>query len=213
MNQNISPTLFADTPQNASFKPLDAPTNAEPSNRPIPPRPSQNDDYVMERAALLALPEVQEWLKETDAYNAGEDSDTIKELASAFKYEPSGNGYDRAKHLESHKYWSGIDASLVEILDRSWPYEALQICVADWVRSYNVRPQLEVGAQVTYLDKPYSFGAGTVREGEITDINLERATYTVCVPALGHVKQGSGIHGNVLPFEVVEAPIVLEPVS
>jgi hypothetical protein len=113
----------------------------------------------------------------------------------------SRDGYEIAKDLE-RQGWE-IDADLVSELHGGCLDEAYDELVKKWISWHAIKPLLVVGAVVTV--KPHLFDTNKVEaEGEITEFDMKRGTYTVYVPAWGHVKSGVGTLGNIYPWEDLE---------
>lgn len=135
------------------------------------------------------------------------DSDeAIGQLADALRYEsPAFDAYKIARHLEQFHSWE-CDMSVVEACETAWPtiHEHLRKEVATWVVDCAIQPQHELGDLV----RINTWGPNGKRgdfDGEIVKIDLSQAIYTVMIPELGHVREGIGCSGLLLPFEGVES--------
>lgn len=163
------------------------------------PRPNRMSDEVLAEVANKLMPRVESWLqldKEDEEYQQ-----QLKEYAGDLlkALEVSSDGYKMASYLDERHGWD-VDAELVDILDSADLYSAERKAVIAWVKDNDIRPHFEVGKEVTVkLSRDDS-----EHRGEIVSIG-EDGTYTVMIPALGHVREGLGTHGNIFAWEAVEA--------
>lgn len=161
------------------------------------PRPSYNDNRVVEGAAKKLLPSVIKWLKNNGDQNPeDEESGILADLESAIRYET--DAYRMAYNL--HKgYWEP-DYELVEILSGAsfLMDDSYRDLVEEWVTANDIKPQYSIEAQVT-LDVN-----GKSVTGEIVQILAATAQYVIHCPELGHVKKGVGTHGLVINYEDVD---------
>jgi hypothetical protein len=162
------------------------------------PRPKRTDDAVIAAAARNVVSQLIE--SSPNDYNEKERDEYEADLRRALRYAPS-DGYEIAKELD-RLGWA-VDAMLVEDLSGDPIDSALRDAVGHWVKTGGITPRFALGDKVrvtfTWFDK------GT-HDGEIARIDEFQATYTVCIPALGHVPPGKmGTQGRVLTFEEVEA--------
>ena len=133
-------------------------------------------------------------------FRAMDEDELVCCLTDAINSAGCANGYEIAKELDRQ----GVccpDSQVVEMLDSADVIETLLLddVVKKWVAWENITPKLHIGstAKVEYR------GKGKV-VGEITRIDHERATYTVFIESLGHVREGVGTHGICLPYEECE---------
>jgi hypothetical protein len=173
-----------------------------------PARPSDRSEEVIAATAKRLVPEAVRWLKAGDGfYEEDTEASIEKELADTLRDEWDWDGFRLAKALE----WEA-NSELVGILDAATGYQfsARRAAVAAWVREWNIRPKLAVGAKVT-LPASLCGSEGRQRggtfEGEIVGVNTELAEYTVRVAELGHLPPGAkqtGSYGFILPCEKVD---------
>lgn len=105
--------------------------------------------------------------------------------------------FDLAKELERDG-WEVDDQMLERLLDAdSHRVDAHRAAVAAWVARRRIRPLRNVGSVVSLLHR------GARVEAEIVAIDRDHATYTVCAPSMGHVREGCGVHGIIVPYEQV----------
>lgn len=132
-----------------------------------------------------------------------DDDDTTTWFLDAIK---SGgfSAYETGKRLEEHGW--PVDDEFLQALDDyfSHTHTAHREAVANWVARNAIVAHHTEGDFVRWTDR-----RGT-HEGVVAGIDRKHATYTVRVPALGHVAEGVGTHGVVLAFEtfhdIVAAP-------
>lgn len=128
--------------------------------------------------------------------------ETIADLEKALSREGYASGYELLKCLDDMGWI--VDRAADELVEELGCADGIRReihgeMVRKWVRWENIKPKLAIGAAATITCR------GAEHRGEILRIDAERAEYIVCVPALGHVKEGTGTHGFVYPFEEVEA--------
>ena len=163
------------------------------------PRPNRMSDEVLAEVANRLMPRVLQWLN-MGQDNAEEVLETAKDLINVLEY--SSDGYKMAKELEDRHGWDEVDSDLVDILEGADYYGTLQTALRAWVKDNDLKPRLEVGEVVT-VKKVSS--EGSEHRGEIVNIG-DDGTYTVMIPALGHVRQGTGpgVIGTIFAWEAVE---------
>ena len=117
-----------------------------------------------------------------------------------------GDGWSLCRDLERDGW--DVDSQLVEIMDDAEYFvaDALAAAEALWVEDAAVTLALPLGTPVTV--KLPRHGAVS---GRVVGLDPRRATYTVCVPSLGHTESGPGTRGRVLPAEAVPGGISYEP--
>jgi len=157
-------------------------------------RPKHTDIPAKAVAEKLA-DDVMAWLDEEHTRES-----VIDDLEKAIAY--GLDGYAIAKYLDSDLGWS-VDADLVEILENSYWIESSlhDKAVEAWVMACGIKPRLQLWAPVKVKTRATN---NKVVDGLIVSIDEKRGTYTVCIEALGHVREGMGTTGSVLPFEDVE---------
>jgi hypothetical protein len=171
-------------------------TNAP--QKPIPPRPSTGAPAAYGAAAYRLAEHIREWLMEQPDYV--EDADSLVSIVDAIenaRLAPYDNGYQIAKELEDEGYTP--DSQFVEICDNWSLYysEEVNRLFEQWVKAYNVKPTLPVGAKVEITQRR------VVKQGFINDLRIETAQYVVGVPEDGH-EPGSR-NGYIVNYEDVVA--------
>lgn len=162
-----------------------------------PERPGPNDEAVDALLAERMLGRVLDWLRQSGEKDP--DGDEVREeLEEVMELET--DGYQIARNLDN-KGWD-VDADLVAILDsaQSKRYFIANELVAKWVTDNNILPPLAVGAIVGFKQERNTYA------GEITKIDAKHATYTVFCGELGHVREGNGTYGVILPYELALDP-------
>lgn len=157
-------------------------------------RPKINSKEVAVSAARLLLPKVMSWLKVDEGKY--KDEDIINDLACAMRYH--SDGFEIAERLKGDFYWEP-DAMLVDILDCHHKHECYKDLVREWVKENDIKPQLMIGQSVEYKD-PFK-----IQNGVITKIHYDTAEYEIFSESLGHVKEGCGTYGVIIPYESVNA--------
>lgn len=168
--------------------------NASVRDRYIPTRPKESDAAVIRYAAEQLAESLADEMPDCD------QADLQADLEQALRYERY-DGYQLAKYLERYHGWD-IDSHIVSCLDGWHVHSAYQQFQRDWVKAYDVRPKLALGAAVTYQGV----------DGTIVRIDESTGNYIVSCPSKGHSATG----GFVVPFEVIESakadPAVAESV-
>lgn len=163
-------------------------------------RPTGTEQLVRDTAARAVLSEIMVWL---DAQGDGDsEAVVLKELA---KVSTEIDGFRAAEALRLRFHWD-VDSGLVELLDRliDAARDARHRLTEIWVRETGVAPTFERGSKVRFEAWRKSEGWGGAT-GEVTEIDEGRAVYTIYCEELGHVRQGVGTHGLIVPFESVRA--------
>lgn len=163
------------------------------SNSPFE-RPSHRTKSILDAAAreiVSAIP------------NLGGDfeaniSDVSQALASNA---PVFDGYRIARELEQSHHWE-CDMAIVEELDTASAVvsQLVRNLTAEWVEKNAIRPKLRVGEATSVETYDNSNRRGRF-DGEVLVIDEKHATYTIMIPALGHVREGQGTHGIIVPYE------------
>jgi hypothetical protein len=133
-----------------------------------------------------------------ETWTGGSISDSyLEELAKILGLSHSWDAYALAKEMERAGY--APDENLVDILEgvAGLAFEAQRLLAAEWVRTLNIKPAFHLGQTVSFQRRQHTY------LGEITNINLREATYTIFVESEGHVREGTGCHGWILNFEDV----------
>lgn len=159
------------------------------------PRPDAYHLIVKRIVLEQVLPRVLAWMDD----DATDSEEIAKELMEILM--PYEDGYEMANKLERRFGWDA-DSSLVDLLDGVCFYEAHGKVLGRWIEENGILPRLEVGARVRARQHATD---AAIHEGEIRSIDAKRGTYTVMIPALGHVRGGLGTHGIVLDWCEVEA--------
>jgi hypothetical protein len=161
-------------------------------------RPKRTDDAVIATAARsIASLLIEDFPQDYDERGRGRYE---RDLCVALRY-GSSDGYEIARRLDDMGW--DVDSMLVEALNGDPIDSALRTHVGQWVKFAGITPHFTVGDKVSITFK--WFDPGTY-DGEIARIDEWQATYTVRVPALGHVADGQmGTQGRVLTFEEVES--------
>lgn len=156
-------------------------------------RPSLSSDGILRAVA--------EKVMEQMPTSIGMSNDDIEVIELAISNEaPVCDEYRMARHLDRHGW--DCDMSVIEALSvtSGEVYDALREATKTWVTSNQIKPRLKIGdvAKVMLYE-----GRGPKKEyeGEVVRIDADLATYTICVPAIGHVKEGVGTHGVLIPYE------------
>jgi hypothetical protein len=163
-------------------------------------RPKRNDDRCLRLAAEMTLADLLKW--NPDLVTTDDDrKETIAQLISAgagFR-----DGYEVAERLQRRYYWEP-DTDMVETLNAQRGYDAHRQMVVDWVKAEGIIPAFKVGDRVKVHAWSKDLSSRDWHEGEVLSIYAETAEYSVHIESLGHVKRGSGTHGQLFPFEDVE---------
>lgn len=158
------------------------------------PRPDGHHEIVKRIVVERIMPEILAWLDEESEPDREALAGDLMKVVSGWD-----DGFEIAKKLERRFHWDG-NSSLVDILDGLDFYGAHGAALIRWIEENGIVPRLEVGAQV----KVHRTDAA-IHDGEIRAIDAKRGTYTVMIPALGHVREGLGTHGSILDWDEVEA--------
>lgn len=157
---------------------------------PLPhPRPGRRSQDCLIRVATALKADLETW-------TGGSISDSyLEELAKILGLSHSWDAYALAKEMERAGY--APDENLVDILEgiSGLAFEAQRLLAAEWVRTSNLKPAFHLGQTVRFQRHQRFY------LGEITNINLKEASYTIFVESEGHVREGMGCHGWILNFE------------
>lgn len=159
-------------------------------------RPTDRDEAVRERAVALMIAAIKDECSDVETDGIEDDiRDALDEGSSGFR---------RAQLLERCG-WE-IDDELLDVLRRDTGYDALEQEITAWVQAEGIQPTLAIGAKVTLKTEHFRTQQPVAEDvvAEVTRIDAKRATYTLYVEAFGHVRDGLGVHGVVLPYERVE---------
>jgi hypothetical protein len=158
-------------------------------------RPQKHDENVRHLAATMLVERLKS--SHPDIFDDCTDEDVHRDLLEAL----TDDGYQMARNLE-RQHWE-VDASLVDELNGGCLDAAYDSLVEKWIGWHAIKPKLTIGATVRV--HPGIWAKTGPADGEIASIDMKRGTYTVCVPAWGHVKAGLGTHGRIFSWEEVEA--------
>ena len=157
----------------------------------VAPRPKLTDEAVLAEAVDAMLPDLAEW-------NGGKLTDEGEQNARRLlRGMVHLDAYCMAREFEDDGW--GADKALVDVLDEwdSALRRAHDGAVQAWVTTNDVRPRFAVGAVV---NSPRE----AAMTGDVVRVDERAGTYTVCIAALGHVREGIGTLGHVYSWEDVE---------
>jgi hypothetical protein len=187
------------------------------------PRPKRNTLENYRAAVDKLLPEVWRWLEaansaewrariDVEAEKAGVTNDLMEAVTSCTCEE---DGYRLCSYLEHHHHWD-CDFTLAEILDDfSGALDNIyRNAVERWIKETGVGPQHDVADVVTVKTRRDFKTPPEEFTGIVESIDQRRGTYTVYIPALGHLrgedarrqlgKTGSVTTGQVFHWEDVD---------
>jgi hypothetical protein len=168
------------------------------------PRPEDNDPRVIDAALRKILPQINQWL----GRDAGDDVETLRQLAEALRREPDDE-YRMARVLDFKYYWE-CNAELVDILESIDLYGTRDKFVEDWLIETGIQPQLKVGDAISFEEPRRCSRAPQRYEGTVATVDLKRGSYTINIPALGHLAEGErdgrkcGTIGNCYRWEEID---------
>lgn len=175
-----------------------------PIDLPIPPRPTEVDPREV---ALRLLPDVLAWMRGDNGRMLDPDQvDSVtKQLADVL--DGYSDGYALARDLDREGWIP--DSELVEILDNAQHlWNAVEEDnVAAWVERYNVQCPFVEGQPIEFRTSR----APVYLLGEVTDIYAKHAKVVVFCQSLGHVREGNGTRGVIVPYEACRAIPVFDP--
>lgn len=153
------------------------------------PRPGRRSKDCLLRVAAALKAELENWTGEPMS------NSNMEKLAEMLGHSHSWDAYGLAKEMEHVGYSS--DETLVGILEgvSGHAFEAQRTLAKEWVRTLNLKPAFHLGQTVRFQRHKRFY------LGEITNINLKEASYTIFVESEGHVREGTGCHGWILNFE------------
>jgi hypothetical protein len=76
--------------------------------------PNWSEDEFARKMVLSILPDIKKWMKDTLVT----DETIISDIEDAINDTFDRDGYGLAKFLENHRFWTGVDTRLVNILDK-----------------------------------------------------------------------------------------------
>jgi len=171
-------------------------------------RPSYRDPEILAVVARAILAEMP-----PDTVTEGEEESALSDIVKALHDEAPGfDAYRLAKNLDD-RGWI-CDREIVEAFEiaSGQSFQAVREATEQWVRTNSIRPRLGVGDQVKRLmTRHHTFSGKRAFDGEVVAVDAEHATYTVMIPALGHVRDGVGVHGTVINFEELHS--IVAPVE
>lgn len=171
-----------------------------------PPRPLRSSDEVTNKLVDQFFDKVINWMGITS--NSGytkSDYDAIrKDMFKVFSFYGDEDGYELAKEFDS-RGWE-TNRELVDLLDNVfWTKRNIyNTLISEWVTKFDIKPTLALGTRVS-IENPRVQQYGKMVEGEIIDVSLDRAQYTIYCESQGHVRFGTGTRGHVVDFEKVKA--------
>lgn len=157
-------------------------------------RPDHCNPAILEQAAREIAQDMRGLDGDLDAW--------IADIADALAAEaPVFDAYRIGKVLE-HKHGWDVDMDTVQALDAAscTVSQLVRAATAQWVAQCAIRPQLVVGDLVCVLARDRA-GRKAQYLGEIVEIDEVHATYTVMIAELGHVREGTGTYGVIVPYE------------
>ncbi len=156
----------------------------------IPPRPARGTPEIRTAVAKNLLPRVLEWMGKEVAADCDQE-ELLEDLTKALQGDE--DGYQMARQLEDYE----PDAKLVEILDDAHYLvtEEYTKVIRTWVAEHTDElPRPKLYDIVTHP------GRGGDHPGVVTHI-YDDGRACVCFVGLGHVREGSGTRGFILPWE------------
>lgn len=152
-------------------------------------RPSLEDKYVLRRAAELLLPSAMDWLRRGGGASQPE-KEVLEDLMAMIA---AGNmdGYERANYLERHRYWYGVNADLVELLNEDTADDAIREMTRAWVRCLGLTPVFSIGSSTSYEG----------RSCTVDKIYTETAEYGIRFP------DSPPNTWRIIPFEALKATV------
>lgn len=159
-------------------------------------RPSHRDHAILTAVAhkiLLAMP--------AGTVTEGDEESAITDICKALRNEAPGfDEYRLTRHLENCG-WS-CDRTIMDAFEVASGEVSQLVREATrlWVRSNSIKPRLTIGEQVKVMTRSTS-RIKQEFDGEVVTVDADHATYTVMIPALGHVREGTGTHGVIVNFE------------
>jgi hypothetical protein len=111
----------------------------------------------------------------------------------------TSDGYTLARDLERHMNINS-NKELSDVMDNI-KFECIKCLdenIEKWVKDCNITPKYKIEDEVKVTIKNVEY------IGEITQIYHKKASYSIFVEELGHVKHGSGVLGVIKPFEDIE---------
>lgn len=169
-------------------------------------RPILQDTSIIREACEQFLPRVHTWLSSTGnppAEFAGADDtngNLVCDMVDAVKHaQATLDGYEIAHALDERHCWPA-DEELVNLLRtlRRLVWKAGEMRVRAWVKFHGIRPQLDIGAAVSYKH------AGVETQGTIVMVRDDTAHYVVGDPSWS-VGKPHPRDMCMVPFEAVRA--------
>lgn len=159
-------------------------------------RPTHRDPAILAAVALKVL-EAMPAGTITERNREGAIADITRALRSEA---PAFDEYRLTKQLEECGW--DCDRGIMDAFEvaSGEAFQCVREATKQWVTANSIKPRLAVGAQVKLMVRARSF-AKEEFEGEIVAVDADQANYTVMIPALGHVREGSGTHGIIIQFE------------
>lgn len=123
-----------------------------------------------------------------------EMEDAEDDFRGLLQFHRHGDGYELAKALDAQGW--DVDFDLCEWLEHKFSVivdNALREHVKAWAKSQSFPYAIGDAVQFTRAGKP--------GHGEIVEVHLTDAKATIYCPHLGHVREGVGTHGFIVPWE------------
>ena len=160
------------------------------------PRPRAHLEEIRKIVVNAALPDVLAWLKDVGEDDVPKICDELLDVIDDFD-----DGFKMCLKLTNNYCWD-CDSMLVEILDNLIFYSVRQKAIEAWVIDNDINPKLKVREKVIV---PKGIEGDNKKEaGVIINVHGDDGYYSVFVPEFGHVTQGPGTHGILIPWEVLE---------
>lgn len=159
-----------------------------------PSRPTEYDEDVKAIAVAKLMVKIAEW-SQGDIH--ADDKEAADEVAECIN---ESDGYAIASRLDLHYHWS-CDSDLVEIMDgaASILSDTCRDQTRKWVDGWGITPSHAVGDHVTWKSNDAEITA--------TDNTHVPGSYTLFIPAAGHVRNGLGTHGEFIAWERIDGKI------
>lgn len=161
-------------------------------------RPNWRDESILSAAAKKVLEAMP-----AGTVGDGQDDGAIADIVRALRSEaPAFDEYCLARYLEQHCSWD-CDRDVMMAFETAGAEvtQAVREATVEWVRRNGIKPRLAVDANVKVMVRSPAALAKQEYDGVIVRVDPEQAAYTIMIPALGHVREGSGCHGVILSFE------------
>ncbi len=171
------------------------------------PRPTDSSKEVIMLVVQRIMPEIIQWFEQFEELSE-EDIENIKEqLTNAIdknNISELTDSYDIAKSLDSRYYWDS-DSELVDILCGLDFYDVRMLLTKKWIKDNNIIPKYKEGDSVIVksLHLSIKYRQKEQYDGEIYKV-YEEGNYAIYIKEIGHVKNGTGTHGVILNWELID---------